>query len=451
MRTGLVPEIIRKLDGMQFAVARDMTWTNWGWMIVGALAALAPACSGSVKNSDADGSGNGGDSTASAGTPSGGSTFAVGGVSGGGAGSTSTGSAARSGIGGSGPSITQGGAAGEPLTNFDDTAGSPADDAGAGGVANDACDSANGNGCIIEYGDDIRALVADDSNVYWVTHGTTDSLGNYRNDGRLFKRALGGQTAQVIATGLAGPVGIGLTSTHFFVYLDQAWDAQGQYALARVPITGGDAQTIERGARLVDARGGACVHCFAHSGSTAYFALKRGIFSMNAEAMAMSELTEMQALSLAASGQYLYFEAEDATTSTAQMWRVAVTGSDPERISTQDGSDIQALGYDLYGIVMGGTSYFASMPLAGGVWTHLAKVSPGAVSQLDLADALYFYDSQVYDEPYRVYVGNVGEPTSQTAVLSMPNKASVKAWVGTATGLYWTDGHSVRLRTHLPE
>lgn len=286
-----------------------MKWTNAVVVAAGVVAGLAPGCSGNVKN-PSDGSDGGADSgvTSSAGsvalgggshtTPAGGATHSSGGYAG------------RAG---------QGGDAGTPP----DDAGSggwagasvePPLDAGAGGVANDACADESGNGCIIEYGDDIRALAVDGTSVYWVTHGTFDALGNYKNDGRLFKRDLSATTATQLATGLAGPVGIGLTTTHVYVYLDQAWDADGPYALARIPIAGGSAAVIQRGAQPVNARGYACPHCFVHSGSAAYFPLSDGIYEMDSADTAPTRVTDMLAYSLTTAGQFLYFEGGAAGT-----------------------------------------------------------------------------------------------------------------------------------------
>jgi len=412
-----------------------MKWT--GAVVVAAVA----ACSGNVKN-PADSAGDAGPNEQSGRTSSAGR----GGLGGGSHTSPAGGSING---GGFGARPGQGGDAGAP--NDAGPGGSPVvlGDGGEGGVANDACDDENGNGCIIEYGDDITALAAGETAVYWVTHGTVDALGNYQNDGRLFKREAG-STKQLVS-GLAGPVGLGLTSTHFYVYLDQAWDADGQYALARVPVAGGSAAIIQRGAQPVNARGDACPNCFAHSGSIAVFPLSDGIYEMDA-ADATGALVGHRPRAGQPDRILRYFEG--GAGDTDQIWRtpLIVTGSQPERIAATPSSVIQAVGDQLYGMQAGEATYFTSMPLTGSMWTRRRKVEPGAIRQLDIADATCFYDVEQYNQPYRIYESLVGSTsTSGNLILSVPRKANVKAWVGTASGLYWTDGHSLRLRSGFPE
>ncbi len=418
-----------------------MKWTSACLVSAGVLAVLAPGCSGSVKN-PADDAGDAGSSASS------GTTSIAGSVGLGGGSHTSPAGGRNSAGGGFGDAGHPGGA-GSDAGSGGSIYVFPPGDAGAGGVANDSCDDENGNGCIIEYGADISALAADESAVYWVTHGTVDALGNYQNDGRLFKRESG--STKQLASGLAGPVGLGLTSTHFYVYLDQAWDADGQYALARIPVGGGSAAIIQRGAQPVNARADACPNCFVHSGSAAFFPLSDGIYKMDSADTAPTRITDMHAFSLTSAGQFLYFEGGAADAD--QIWRTPLlsTGSQPERIAATPSAAIQAVGDHLYGVQSGDSSYFTSMPVAGSMWTHLSKLHPGAVHQLDIDDASYFYDLEVYDQPYRIYTGLVETASNGSLVLSVPRKANVKAWVGTAGGLYWTDGHSLRFRTGLPE
>ena len=424
-----------------------MKWTRVCLVSAGVFAVLAPGCSGSVKGSDANTAGDTGNA----------------GLGGDGHGGSASGAAGSGGASGSHTGPIIGGGGNGPRPGMGGDAGSagdagyggwvevPPSDAGAGGVANDACAAETGNGCIIEYGDDISALATDGTSIYWVTHGTFDALGNYKNDGRLFKRDFGAATATQLATGLAGPVGIGLTTTHFYVYLDQAWDADGQYALARIPVAGGSAAIVQRGARLVNARGDACPNCFAHSGSIAVFPFLDGVYEMDSADTAPTELATIYAYSLTTAGQFVYVEG--GAGNTDQIWRtpLSAAGSQPERVAATPSSVIQAVADHLYGVQSGEATYLAGMPVTGSMWTHLSKIQPGAVYQLDVADTHYFYDLEAYDQPYRIYEGRIETPSGGNLALSVPRKANVKAWVGSSAGLYWTDGHSLRLRSGLPE
>ncbi len=200
----------------------------------------------------------------------------------------------------------------------------------------------------------------------------------------------------------------------------------------------------------MNARGTACPKCLVHSGSTAYFPLADGIYELDANAPAPVRITEMNAYSLTVAGQYLYFEGGAADAD--QIWRVALGGGTPERIATQYAAPIQADGDHLYAVQPGNLSYFASLPLSGGMWTRLAKMPNGATSQIDINDnAQYFFDVEQYDAPYRIYEGLVEIWSSGNPVLTVARKVNVKAWAAGAGGLYWTDGHSLRLKGSLPE
>ncbi|MEI9948184.1 MAG: hypothetical protein WDO74_04205 [Pseudomonadota bacterium] len=251
-----------------------------------------------------------------------------------------------------------------PCAEFGSCAGSPGD-AGAGGAEDSApgeCDS--GKGCLVAQGSSIRALAADTTDLYWVDHGTFDDLGNYQNDGRLLKRGLvSGSDVLALASGLPGPVGVGLTTTHVFVYLDQVWQGKPRYALARVPIAGGAAQVVQLDAWPNGERGGDCFGCLVHAGDTLYFPLQAGIYKIAAQDTAPSLFSSLRASSLAIAGEYLYLVAQTGTA----IWRVPLAGGDAELLSADPRLNIQVAADYLYSLDnTGNNAYLTRMPAAGG-------------------------------------------------------------------------------------
>src|SRR5262245_56013057 len=135
--------------------------------------------------------------------------------------------------GGTGASAATGGSSGSGMGNgggggggAGGTGGATGGSAGGGGaagtntVAPDIGPCNEGDGCVFEEGTGIRALAADASHLYWVEYGTSDELGNYANNGRLLSRAFDSQEVTTLATDLAGSLGVAVTSTHVYAYLD---------------------------------------------------------------------------------------------------------------------------------------------------------------------------------------------------------------------------------------
>ena len=319
------------------------------------------------------------------------------------------------------------------------------DDAGAGGVANDACDA--GNGCILEYGNAVTAMAADDSTLYWVEHGTSDKLGNYNNDGRLMRRDFASDTAQTVVKGLGGPVGIGLTTTDFFVYLDQSFDPSGYTALARIPRAGGAVEIIQRGLQPTNSAGNPCPDCFVHSGSTALFPIADAIMKLAPDQTAPEYFAGPGALSLTMVGDFLYFESIVDQTGNSQVYGGLASSWGVVQAAPTARSYLQASGAYLYGLEVGATSYLARMPLAGGQWARLAPAQDGAADRLLIAGAFFFYGLDHFGAGYSVVQGPLSDTAKAKPILTVPQKGNLKTWLGTPAGLFWSDGHSIRQRT----
>lgn len=321
-------------------------------------------------------------------------------------------------------------------------AGAPGDYAGAGGSVDTSpgeCDS--GKGCLVAQGSEIRGLAADVSDLYWVDHGTFDNLGNYDNDGQLLKRALVSGTSTVLANGLAGPAGVGLTTTHVFVYLDQVWDGKPRYSLARIPRAGGATEIVQLDAAPNGPSGGDCLGCLVNAGDTLYFPLPTGVYKIAAQDTQPTLFSSLRASSLAISGEYLYL----VSATPKAIWRVPLAGGAAEQLSADPRLNIQVAGGYVYSLDNGGNkAYLARMAATGGPWVRLPKARSYSAEQLQITGDWFFHE--LYSDAGQQFVaGRLSDTASAGVPLTLANWTNVR-WVGTAQGIFWTSGSVIRQR-----
>ena len=110
----------------------------------------------------------------------------------------------------------------------------------------------------------VVALTASESRVYWLEYGTRDALGNYLHDGALMSYSVVDGTTAILAAGLPGPVGLALTTSHAYVFVDGAplIGTPTQPQLLRVPLAGGGPVLVQEGAQP---------YSFAAAGSRAFW------------------------------------------------------------------------------------------------------------------------------------------------------------------------------------
>jgi hypothetical protein len=317
-------------------------------------------------------------------------------------------------------------------------------DGGAAGGGDDTtpgeCDS--GRGCIVAEGSAISDLTADTNDLYWVDHGTFDVLGNYDNDGRLFKRGLVSGPGVVLASGLAGPVGVGLTTTHAFVYLDQVWQGKPRFSLARIPIAGGVAQIVQLDASLNGQGAGDCVACLVHSGDTLYFPLDTGIYKIAAQDAQPSLFSSLRPLSMAISGDYLYL----VSRGDGVIWRVPLTGGTAEQLSADPRLNIQVAGGYVYSLDSSSNkAYLARMPATGGPWVRLPKARSYYAYRLQITGSWFFHE--LFSEVGHQFVaGSLDDTASSVVPLTLGTSTNLQGWVGTAQGIFWSNGAVIRQR-----
>jgi len=333
----------------------------------------------------------------------------------------------------------------DPCRGWGACAGSPGDVAGAGGSIEDTtpgeCES--GRGCLVADGSEISALTADLNDLYFVDHGTFDDLGNYDNDGRLLKRGLSAGPSTVLATGLAGPVGVALTTTHAFVYLDQVWDGKPRFSLARIPLTGGAAQIVQLDAEP-NGQWNDCLGCLAHAGDTLYFPLSTGIYKIAAQDTVPSQFSTLRAASMAIFGEYLYLVSATANA----IWRVPLAGGVAEQLSADPRGNIQVADGYVYSLDNSGNkTYLVRMPVTGGPWVRLPKARSYSAAQLQIAAGWFFH--QLYSDAGQQYVaGRLSDTASAGVPLTLSPGTNVRAWVGTAQAIFWSSGRVIRQRSN---
>lgn len=334
----------------------------------------------------------------------------------------------------------------------------PPIDGGAGGAARETCDV--GNGCPFQDGNAITALTASDTKLYWVEHGSTDDLGNFRNDGRLLARAFDSEEVEELAGDLEGPIGVALTTTHVYVFLDQHWDGGRHDALARVPIEGGSAEVVQLDAEPRGTGRLGC-ECLVHAGATAYFLLEHGIYAVGPEDTQAALLVEEPSNALAVNGDHLYYQAVNLATSDGDVRRVPLAGGASELVSAEGLRHIQISGNYVYALDESGDSvvYLTRMPVTGGPWTRLRETRPGDFGwRLMLSGSYFFHDNfppgrpegeEVTGEGWEVIQGSLDDAANARRILYFETQhpeTFLTAWVGTSAGVFWTDGEVIRRR-----
>jgi hypothetical protein len=389
-------------------------------LVVGLVAGSAAGCGGRLLNDvgDLNDEGRGGSSMSGAG--SGGTTTSMGGMAGAG------------GMGGTGAGGTG--------------AGGSSAGGGATGGADGRCDA--GNGCSFEQGSNVRALTADDENLYWVEYGTSDELGNYANDGRLLARSFDSDEVRTLATGLEGPVGVAVSTAHAYVLLDSHWDDGLRSALVRLPLRGGDYETIslDRAAPRLDT----CPQCFVSSGADAYWSAFGAIYRVTESSADASELVSQLSDELAVSDSHLYFPLEGGGLREAgHLWRIPLAGGEMEEVAADARDHYQISGDFVYAIDWPGAGveyYVSRMPKEGGPWTRLVRRTGTGGYRIQISGELVFHDNFPQSETavWEVVQGRLDDLESVQPIVELDGEAG--SWIGTARGVFWTNGQGIYRR-----
>jgi hypothetical protein len=296
----------------------------------------------------------------------------------------------------------------------------------------------------------VVALTASDSHVYWLEYGTRDALGNYQHDGALMSYSIADGATTPLAAGLAGPMGLELTTSHAYVYIDGAplIGATIQPQLLRVPLAGGNAELVQAGTQ--PQRAG-----FAASEGQAFWTAGATVYSM------LSDSDAVPTAFLTVGVQNLNSDATDLyyTTPSNDLMRTSLTGASPTPTAVGLSVENFALYQDgIFAPESIDTSYTGGLlsraPKSGGAFQRVRALGAGRPNHLKVVADRYFLDVV----PGSTAIGN-GQYIYRTQVmmagfvgtdppirlLERPVRDTVvdRLWVGTAEALYWSEGQAI--------
>jgi hypothetical protein len=284
--------------------------------------------------------------------------------------------------------------------------GDPWVGSGGGGAGGDDGDPdghlTDCNGCsVIEAeGQDIRAIVASDTAVWWVDYGTHDLFGNHNADGQLFARPLAGGQPVLVGESLEGPVGLALSAQYAYITLDESAAVAGKGALSRVSL-GGSAARL-----LTSYHGGMDVpelpgHFVAGTGEVFLFvdqAIYRIAETAGAEQSLFHPATGVFEIFGDASFIYLY----DAV----GLHTLPHAGGQPTLLQALETATFGGPRYSHLTIADGfiygrEDSYLARMPKTGGPMKRVAQFSGWGYSHVMVAGDRWVWDPSATTYPYQ--------------------------------------------------
>ena len=325
-----------------------------------------------------------------------------------------------------------------------------------------------GNGCLVHEGSNIRALAADENALYWVAYGSFGDLDNYANDGEIWARSHDTGEVRRLAVDLPGPIGVAVTTTHAYAYVDRYWEGgRERIALVRVPL---ESESVEAELVQVDTSPRGSYGKAATSGKglvsyldIAYWTFGSEVNTISAEASEPILSVDygqkagwLSAWPLTADESHLYFLAE-IDLDTDEIWRQPHGPGEREIVADSRGvNHIRSDGEYLYAVATSegydtetdfpGSHQLLRMPKTGGPWTRLAERPGTGGYLLEIVGSLYFYDN--YPEAGTINIevlqGTLDDPGGAERVLSLPEDPP--SWVGSEQGVFWTDGSGIYLR-----
>ena len=291
----------------------------------------------------------------------------------------------------------------------------------------------------------VVSLTANESHAYWLEYGTRNALGSYQHDGRLWSYRFENGDTKLIASGLEGPMGVKLTTTHAYVYVDggRLVGTSTRPQLFRVPLTGGNAELVQDGTQDLG---------LVAVGDTAYWSKGNQFYSQTSNADATPNpyfVADGYRSGLTSDGSDLYY-----ATMAEGLKRTSIASAVETQLGL--GADDFVLHDDgIYTInYFGDGGLLARAPKSGGDFEPIGALGAGSPSGLKAVGDRYFFGMI-----RRTIRGNAGHYMLVQYLLSAgfagadppirliqrPYRQTVvdNLWVGTATDLYWSDGGAI--------
>jgi len=304
----------------------------------------------------------------------------------------------------------------------------------------------------------VFALAASDSHVYWLEYGTHDALGNYQHDGALLSYRIADGTTTTVASGFDGPTSLALTTTHAYVVSDGILNGQPQ--ASRALLTGGGVEPLQQDPFSTEEGFPAG---FTAVGSQAFWSTSTGIYTQTASSNAVQKLllsTDGHVYPLISDGTELFYS--DYSASGFAVIRSPIASPAPQFVAASSGLGFALHGDDLVelDVVLNGSQYgtiLSRAPKSGGEFQQYRPLGTGSPEITIDAPALqvvgdrYFFIVRVSvqdrDGNYggiqrRVLSAGFADNDPPIRLLEVPQESHFH-WVGTAVGLFWSDGRAI--------
>lgn len=322
----------------------------------------------------------------------------------GGSAPSSAGSSTGPSVSGSANARAGSGGSAEPGSAGGEQAGS------AGGLGGPPLNCAN---CTLVATGDVRAVASNDQQLFWAEYGTVSNADfSHLGDGRLLVRDLDGGEPTVLATGLAGPTWIAVSSSYVYVFIDRRGLTNYLGGVLRVPIAGGSAELIQELPNSERIK-----QPFATTPDYEYWNANGNVYRIAHSDGATVETFAPGARSIFVDDTRLYLSSYlDNGTSALPL-----AGGDAEQLSAGR-VDVMALAGDsLYGIESpehgaGGGIYLSRMPKTGGDWTHISDAQTDWM-HLEVSGDDYFMDEPGNDS-LQLLRGSLSNPNSPRVLLA---------------------------------
>lgn len=311
--------------------------------------------------------------------------------------------------------------------------------------------SYGGNGSVVHYAQPnsgVTAMTANESRVYWVEYGTRDALGNYQHDGALLAHSPEDGTTSVIASGMDGPIGVELTTTHAYIYVDGARPngTPARTQLLRVPLAGGTAELVQEGGLPAS---------FAAAGSRPFWTTESNhpspkIYSLTSDSNPVpTEFLAGYSYGLAVDATDLYY-----ANGSGGLMRAPLTGAAPVAVALSVG-DFVLRDDAIFALerISGAGQMLSRVPKSGGEYVRVRALGAGDPMRLRSVGDRYFFEAVALTQQ-----GN-GWPCCERQVISasfvdsappvrllhrLARPSSVDhLWAATAGALYWSEGLTV--------
>jgi hypothetical protein len=294
----------------------------------------------------------------------------------------------------------------------------------------------------------VQGIAVDDSNLYWVEYGTRDSLGNYQNDGAFYAQPLaGGALRETI--GLSGPVALGLTSSHAYVYLDGAPLLGNviQPRLIRVSLADGGSEDVQDGTNAIGSS-------FVGVGDEAFWTNEGKLYEQAPEgASRPAQFAPDWTGGLVTDGRTLFYD-----DSAGIVWRAPLDGSAPQALAIsiwpfQPSGDFI---YGLENVDNTGTVLDRALLTSDTLQRVRALGAGHTIDQFQIIGDRFFFASNPH-EPASSYIDlrhtdittgllSSSDPPVRLVEAAVPSINQPLLWVATASAVYWSDGRAIYMQ-----